>query len=155
MRLHSKVEVGKQLRAKDTRLSRNVEKVTASFTSMANVRDGAAERADNLCAQLVASVRLKDVYNLELAQVKEGLIETRVERANLRWSVNDLFWKVRETSADLGGALPAVVQNSNRSFEDVAQGQSRNGLDVEMDVFFARHGVGRCLGENTCECSTR
>lgn len=52
--------------------------------------------------------------------LKEYLVKTSVERANLRWSVNDFVAKMREAFFDLGKALQAVVENSNRSSEDVA-----------------------------------
>lgn len=52
--------------------------------------------------------------------MKEDLVNTHAERANLRWSVTDLALKERGMSVDLGGALQAVVESSNRSSENVA-----------------------------------
>lgn len=52
--------------------------------------------------------------------MKEFLVKTRVERANLRWSVNDLILKVREASVDLSGACRAVVKSSDHSSKDNA-----------------------------------
>lgn len=50
----------------------------------------------------------------------EDFVKARVERANLRWSVDNLVLKVRETSVDLGGALQTVVESSNCLFNDFA-----------------------------------
>lgn len=73
----------KQLRAEVTRLGRDAEKMTASLTDAANIRAETVKWADNLIAQLAASVRRKDAYMLKLAAGKQDLVKTRVERANL------------------------------------------------------------------------
>lgn len=88
-RLHSEIGSVKRLRAEVTRLGHVVEEITATLTDTANVRDKVVERANNLSAQLAASVRRKNVYKSELTAVEEGLAKTRVERANLRCSVKD------------------------------------------------------------------
>lgn len=44
----------------------------------------------------------------------------RVERVNLRWSVNDFVSKVRETAADLDSFLQAFVESSSRLSKNVA-----------------------------------
>lgn len=57
--------------------------MTASLTNTANMRDEAAERADNLRSRLAASVRRENPYKSELTAVKEDLVKTCVERSIL------------------------------------------------------------------------
>lgn len=94
--------------------------MTASLTDTANKHDDVFERPENLSAQFATRVRREDVYKLELTAVKEDWVETRVERANVQRSVNELVTKVREASAALGRTLQAIVESSNRLSEDVA-----------------------------------
>lgn len=97
----------------------NVKKMTASMTNTANKRDEIVKRADILSAQLAASVCLESTYKPVLIVVKEALVKTFVERANLQQLVNYLVAKVRKAFADLGGALQSVVKSMNRLSEDV------------------------------------
>lgn len=60
--LHSEVDAFARLRAEAAWLGCDVEKMTASCIYMANMRDEAVERANNLSAQLAASVCWKDTY---------------------------------------------------------------------------------------------
>lgn len=85
MRLHSKAETVKQLRAEAARLVRRAEKMTAPLTDTASMHDEAVGRADSLSAQFPASVCREDAYKSELAAVKENLVKACVERANRRW----------------------------------------------------------------------
>lgn len=119
-RLHSRIDNVKQLRAEVARLDCDVEKVTVSQSDMANMRDEAVERAYHLSAQIAASIRLEDAYKSEQAAVKDVLVRTRVESANLCWSANDLVAKVREAFTDFDCALRVAVQSSNCSLEDVS-----------------------------------
>lgn len=49
-RLHSEVDIVKQVRVEETRLSHGVEKMTVSLNSTVDMRDEPVERADNLSA---------------------------------------------------------------------------------------------------------
>lgn len=132
-RLHSKVDDVKQLRAGVSKLGCDVERITASLTDTTNMCNEAVERADDVGAYLAASIRHEDAYRAELNAVKEELVKTHIERANLQWLVNDLVAKAREASASLGGALQAVVESLNRSYED-ASGKDK----VEMGKAWKR-----------------
>lgn len=107
--------------------------MTATLTDTANMRDEAAERSASLRAQLAASIRREDAYKSELATEKDELAKIRVECANLRCSANDLVAEMRETSADFGGALQAVVGSSNHSSEHVA-----DKVNAEIDWAWKR-----------------
>lgn len=76
---------------------------------MANIRDGAVEKADNLGAQLAASFCRDDAYKSKRTSVKEDLVKPLVEWDNRRWTASELVAKAREASANLGGALQADV----------------------------------------------
>lgn len=84
------VDVVKQLRVEVTSMDCNVEKMTASLTDTVSVRGEAVERAYIVITQLAASVCCEDACKFELNGVKEDLLATRVERANLRRPVNNL-----------------------------------------------------------------
>lgn len=98
----------------------DVEEMTVSLTDMANMHAEPIKRADNLNAQLAVSVRREDAYKLELAAVKDDLAKSRIERANLRRSVNILVADVQEASADIGGAPQTAVKSLNRLSESIA-----------------------------------
>lgn len=65
-------------------LGRDVERKYALLTDMANMRDEAVERVENLGAQLAASAHREAAYKLGLTVMKEDLVKSRVEHANLR-----------------------------------------------------------------------
>lgn len=69
-RSHSEVGVVKQIRVEVARLSRDVEKMTASLTDAANSRVEAVKKADILFAQRNFSVPQEDAYKSELTAVK-------------------------------------------------------------------------------------
>lgn len=68
------------------------------------MRAEAVKSADSLSAQLAASVRREDAITSELAVAKEDFVKSCFEHANLQWSFNTFFAKLRETSVDFGGA---------------------------------------------------
>lgn len=119
-RSHIEVKNFKHLRAETNRLGRDVEKVTALLTDRANMLDEDVERADNLSAQLAASVCCEDAYKSKISPVKDDLVKTRVESTHLRWLANNLVAKVREAFGYLGGVLCLAVKRVNLSSEAVA-----------------------------------
>lgn len=84
MRLHSKVGIVKQFRAKVTRLGRGDKKGTAFLTGTANKHDEAVEKADYISAHLAAGVRIEDAYRSELTMMKKDFVGSRLERASLQ-----------------------------------------------------------------------
>lgn len=76
-----------------------MEKKFASLTDTENMQDEAVESAESLSAQLAASVCSDHANKIELTAVKEVLVKTRVQRANLWRSVNEMKSKLREASS--------------------------------------------------------
>lgn len=72
-RLPSEVDVVKQLRAEVASRGRDIEKMNASFTDKANMRDETVKRADNLSSQRSASFCSEDAYLSELSALKKNL----------------------------------------------------------------------------------
>lgn len=64
--------------------------MTVSLTVTVNICNEAVKRTDCLSAQPAFSVRREETYNLVLATVKDIVLKTHGERANLMWLVNDL-----------------------------------------------------------------
>lgn len=140
--LHSEVNVVKLLRVEIACSGHDVEKIAASVTNTATMRDEAVKMAYNLRCQIAAGVCCEDAYKLEVTAVEEGLVETRVERAILQWSGINFVLDVLQAFLDHSGALYAVVESSNCLSENV---EDKVNAETSQALTHSLSAISRCM----------